>query len=59
VANLLYDGPIGKVLEVGKPRGDQRWLGKFGQRNKWIFGLSTANMAGTRREHEQTSPAEP
>ena len=37
----------------------QRWLGKFGQQDKWTFCLTTAQDAEIRREYEQTNPPEP
>jgi hypothetical protein len=37
----------------------QRWLGKFGQQDKWTFCLTTAQDAESRREYEQTIPPEP
>jgi hypothetical protein len=39
--------------------GVQRWLGKFGQQDKWTFCLTTAQDAESRREYEQTIPPEP
>ncbi len=39
--------------------GRQRWLGKFGQQDKWTFCLTTAQDAESRREYEQTIPPEP
>jgi hypothetical protein len=36
----------------------ERWLGKFGQQDKWTFCLTTAQDAESRREYEQTMPPE-
>ena len=40
-------------------RASERWLGKFGQQDKWTFCLTTAQDAESRREYEQTIPPEP
>ncbi len=50
---------ITRHLIPGECLGDQRWLGKFGQQDKWTFCLTTAQDAESRREYEQTIPPEP
>src|SRR5258706_5181856 len=43
----------------GARGGCQRRSRKFGQDDKWNFCLTTAIIAVNRRNHEQTTPAEP
>jgi len=37
----------------------QSWLGESGQKDKWIFRLTAAIIAVLRRDHDQTTAAEP
>jgi len=38
---------------------DERWLGKFGQVDKWNFCLSAARMPQIRSDYVETSTPEP
>jgi hypothetical protein len=39
--------------------GGKRWLGKFGQVDKWNFCLSAARMPQIRSDYVETSTPEP
>ena len=44
----------------GSCKGNESWLRKSGQCDKWNFCLTAGNMSPlNRRDHEQTSTAEP
>ena len=34
----------------------ERWLGKFGQRDRWIFCLTAAMLPRIRRAHDEANP---
>src|SRR5690554_1714539 len=52
---FLIGGP--RLLQPVVP--DERWLGKTGQRDKWILCLMAASMAANRSDHDETTPPQP
>jgi hypothetical protein len=54
-------GAVGKQLLEKRELSEQgeRWLGKFGQVDKWNFCLSAARMPQIRSDYVETSTPEP
>jgi hypothetical protein len=46
-------------MDASDPIRKKRWLGKFGQVDKWNFCLSAARMPQIRSDYVETSTPEP